>query len=100
MRVFTYIAPAMRPGGSSNRITVKENQIMHTVKTIIYTYTNIHIQYTIYFTFFFKNQTDEIEKNTTLKQRLLQQQKKSRKQTSSRQYMLQIIYRYETCLRE
>ena len=39
MRVFTYIAPAMRPGGSSNRITVKENQIMYTVKPIIYTST-------------------------------------------------------------
>ena len=60
MRVFTYIAPAMRPRGSSKRITVKDNQFMYTVKPIIYTYTYIHY-YILYF--LFPNQTDHIERN-------------------------------------
>ena len=96
MRVFTYIAPAMRPGGSSNRITVKENQIMYTVKPIIYTYTHI---YNI-LDFLFPNQTDEKLKKYYFKRETFTTTKEVKEKTTFRQYMLQIIYRYETCQRK
>ena len=69
----------------------------NTFKPIIYKYTYIYY-YILYFLFLTKRMK---LRETTFKKRLLQQLKWStNEKTTSRQYMLQIIYTYETCQRE
>ena len=73
MRVFTYIAPAMRPRGTSNRNN-SQRESNHVYSQTNYLY--IHIYITIYFTFFFQTKRMKLRENT-FKERLLQQLKRS-----------------------
>ena len=68
MRVFTYIAPAMRPGGTSNRIN-SQRESNHVYSQTNYFYIHIHVLY-----FLFQTKRMKL-RETTFKDRLLQQLK-------------------------